>query len=75
MSKWTVEIRIIDAMYGNRPKEVITRTDDEDTEMILKLCQLQARFEYDGRIASSGPPLVDPVRRTLIYYVELWGEA
>ncbi len=70
--KWTVEIVIVDCM-GNRPREVIERTDDEDTEMVFKLCQVNpGSIEYDGRNALVHKPIADPIHRRLRYVVELY---
>lgn len=74
MSKWTVEIVIIDT-HGLLPRQVIERTDDEDTEMVLKLCQVQSgQIAYDGRNAFVSKPVADPIRRKLVYYIELYEE-
>ncbi len=71
MSKWTVEIRIVD-ITSDRPMEIIERFDDEDTEMVLALCKATpGMFEYDGRSAYTRTPIVDPIRRKLMYVVEL----
>lgn len=74
MSKWTVRIIIVDAL-GKRPKEVIERFDDEDAEMVLKLCQVDGgQIEYDGYNACVYKPIADPIKRLLTYRVELYGK-
>lgn len=72
MSKWTVEIRISE-MWGDAEPEIITRTDDEDTEMVLKLCQVgPGAIVYNGRNGFVSKPVADPIRRVLTYRVELY---
>ncbi len=72
MSKWSVQIIIVDC-NGSRPKEIIERFDDEDTAMVLQLCQVQpGNIEYDGRNAYVNKPVADPIQRKLRYVVELY---
>lgn len=74
MSKWSVEIIIVDT-HGVRPREVIERFDDEDAEMVLKLCQINpGSIEYDGYNAFVNKPVADPIGRRLRYTIELYGK-
>lgn len=72
MSKWTTEIRILDTS-GRRPAERVTRFDDEDTETVLKLCQISGgQFIYQGYNAYCNRPCIDPIERKIWYTVELF---
>lgn len=75
MSKWTTKIRVIDSM-GRRPPEIIERFDDEDTETMLKICQIHGgSFIYEGYQACSNRPCINPITREIWYVVELFGKA
>lgn len=67
MSNWTVEVHLLDISSGKR--ETLD-AGSEDVEMVLKLCQMRARFEYKGVRYVGNPPWVDPIAKKLIYYCE-----
>jgi hypothetical protein len=69
MSKWTVEAHL----YGmDMDPRVITLDGAEDSEMVLKLAQVEARFVLDGFQFVGGKPTVDLVNRKLVYRCEGW---
>lgn len=74
MSAWTTRIRIVDCM-GSRPTEIIERTDETDAQTLLVLLQAApGMFEYDGYQAYCQRPMIDPIRRQIVYNVELYGK-
>lgn len=72
MSTWTVEVQLLDCMNGKR--ETLD-AGSEDVEMVLKLCQMRARFTYKGVRYLGDPPWADPIAKKLVYYCEGYPDA
>lgn len=73
MSKWTIEVLLVDCT-GVKPRRTVVCDGAEDTEMVLTLCQVGARFTLDGYSYCGGKPTADPIARKLVYYCEGYPE-
>lgn len=69
---WTVEVHLCEIFSGQKQ---ILEQGGEDTEMVLKLAQVPARFIYNGVRYFGEKPTVDPIARKIIYYCEGYRDA
>lgn len=69
VSIWTVEVHLCD-MWSASDREIVTLDGGEDAEMVLKLAQVGAQFDYKGKRYFAPRPCVNPIERKLVYYCE-----
>jgi predicted neuraminidase len=72
MNPWTVRIRFYD-VHGSKKFPDIVREDEMTENLLVALCKVKAKFVYEDMDAWSSEPVVDPIKRELIYNVELYG--
>jgi hypothetical protein len=67
---WTTRVLAVDVVTGERKS--ITHVDEATMGLVLQLATCRADFVWDGKRAIGNPPIVDPVKRELLYSVELF---
>jgi hypothetical protein len=70
VNTWTTVIRFLDVTTGET--KTIENVDELSNDMVVRLAMLGAAFEYEGKRAIGGRPLVNPVTRTIVYDIELF---